>query len=315
MMTLKQQLQAVLSGEFVVLLAFMNSGSVALGATGSPPPLTQTRYQITPIDIPGGVFMTPVKVNNEGLVSGTFFGADNGEHGFLWKDGTITILDKPDAMVTFANGISDRGIVAGGYHDSDGGHAALYHVVNRTWTELPDIAGLPSNGAGEINNKGICMGGASEASGANGVGWLWDGKTYSFFAVPEANGPAGGTQPQGMNDHGQVTGTYLDASGNAHGFLKDGPTITTFDVPGADGTIPCSINNQGDIAGFYIFVDSNGWQSGAYGFILRKGSFVTVPILDSTLSGMSTINDRGQLSGIYLDSFGNWHGFLATPKP
>ena len=59
--------------------------------------------------------------------------------------------------------------------------------------------------------------------------------------------------PVGINDKGQVTGTYgipdTDTSG---GFLRepDG-SITTFSYPGSTGTFPTGINNRGQITGVY----------------------------------------------------------------
>jgi uncharacterized membrane protein len=94
---------------------------------------------------------------------------------------------------------------------------------------------------------------------------------------------------------------FIDQLGAMHGFLKDGPTLSTIDVPGANDTAAFSINNEGDIAG----------GSGGQGFILHKGQFVTVPLPDS--GAITGINDRGELGGIYLDSVGVWHGFVAKP--
>src|SRR5690349_2642738 len=43
------------------------------------------------------------------------------------------------------------------------------------------------------------------------------------------------TQPQGLNDAGQVVGYYLTPSFADHAFVRDpGGRITTFDVPGSD---------------------------------------------------------------------------------
>jgi probable HAF family extracellular repeat protein len=341
-MQIRRHFQATLAGQVVLLLAVINSAEIAYAATGSPPrgsdsewttpnelgfrvaknhqktPLpptppspTQTHYRFTTIDVPGSVFTSPVKLNNDGLVSGSFNDGAGNTHGFLWDNGTIMVLDAPGATSTFANGNNDRGVVAGGYIVSAVRHAALYSVHHQTWTQLPDIAGMPNTGAVEINNKGICLGSSGGADWANCVGWIWDGKSYSFFSAPGASAAAwAGTAPQGINELGQAIGTWVDDLGANHGFLKDGPTITTFDIPGVDGTVPCSINNEGDIAGYYYFNDGE-----AYGFILHKGRFVTVGYPNSTLSGMSSINDRGELSGIYQDSSGNWHGFVAMPKP
>ena len=56
------------------------------------------------------------------------------------------------------------------------------------------------------------------------------------------------TAAYGINDTGQIVGTYFNASGS-HGFLKDGSTYTTLDVPGATDTQAFGINDTGQIVG------------------------------------------------------------------
>jgi len=60
--------------------------------------------------------------------------------------------------------------------------------------------------------------------------------------------PAHGIAPDGT-----ITGTQDIGGSGEHGFVRarDG-TITTFDVPGADGTRPNGINPNGTIMGFSI---------------------------------------------------------------
>ena len=60
---------------------------------------------------------------------------------------------------------------------------------------------------------------------------------FTTFEAPGADTIAGsynGTSPSSINDLGVITGSFYDASGLSHGFLRtpDG-RFTTFDVPGA----------------------------------------------------------------------------------
>jgi hypothetical protein len=65
------------------------------------------------------------------------------------------------------------------------------------------------------------------------------------------------TQPLGLNDNGEVVGTYTDAGGNMHGFSELGGFYTSFDAPGATTmTTANGVNDQGDIVGF--FLNANG---------------------------------------------------------
>jgi hypothetical protein len=69
--------------------------------------------------------------------------------------------------------------------------------------------------------------------------------TYGIFAVPGAIE----TDAVGVNDSGEIAGTYLDSSGIEHGFLRsaDGSTYTTIDYAGALQTVLFGINNAGDV--------------------------------------------------------------------
>jgi hypothetical protein len=109
--------------------------------------------------------------------------------------------------------------------------------------------------------------------------------------------------------------------------------ITTFDAPGAirvagsfDGTFPSSINNAGTITG--IYVDANTLY---HGFLRSPGGEFTS--LDAPGAGTSVgtrfrmfpaptvniktrsinINDRGAVTGNYIDSDNVSHGFLRSP--
>src|SRR6266851_3892017 len=83
-------------------------------------------------------------------------------------------------------------------------------------------------------------------------------------------------------------------------------TFTTFDVPGAAGTIPLSINPAGQITGAYFdanFVD--------HGFLREKdGTIITFDVPDSFDMFPQSINPAGQITGSYLPKVGGISGFL-----
>jgi probable HAF family extracellular repeat protein len=65
------------------------------------------------------------------------------------------------------------------------------------------------------------------------------------------------TQPLGLNDQGQVIGTYNDMAGVAHGFLYSGGLFFTIDPPGSTATVLNGINNAGTIVGFFTDAENN----------------------------------------------------------
>ena len=114
------------------------------------------------------------------------------------------------------------------------------------------------------------------------------------------------TDAFGINERGQIVGSYGDSASLRHGFLLDGDTWTTaIDVPGATNTDITGINNRGQLVGMY----SAG--SHFHGFLWDRGTF-TFPIdaPGATDTFANGINDQGQVVGFYLDAGGASHGFL-----
>ena len=133
---------------------------------------------------------------------------------------------------------------------------------------------------------------------ARAEGPVWAGPTYSYatFDVPFAG--ANSTQASRINDAGQIVGSYSDASGFHHGFLKDGATFTAIDVPGASYTLANGINNAGQIMGFYSNLPAPG--EGSHESFLKDGAtFTTINVPGAPNTDAFGINDAGQIVGGY----------------
>ena len=136
-----------------------------------------------------------------------------------------------------------------------------------------------------------------------------DGATYITFDV---TGDVNGIFPYSINDAGAVTGSYVDAGFNYHGFLRDlRGHITNVDIPGADnGTYPAAINAWGTITG--------SWCADNYtvcpGFVrYPDGSVVSFDFPGDVYGTDSTaIDAEGTVTGYYWDANFNGHGFLRT---
>ena len=61
----------------------------------------------------------------------------------------------------------------------------------------------------------------------------------------------------GINDLGQISGTYRDADGRRHGFVLEYGQYTTLDPPGAVNVFASGINASGWIVGPYTDADTN----------------------------------------------------------
>jgi hypothetical protein len=123
----------------------------------------------------------------------------------------------------------------------------------------------------------------------------------------------------GINDHGQITGTFIDTAGipnpdgtfdTGHGFVQDRRGHTTsFDAPGARITLPNGINNHGQITGAYVAADAT---ASVHGFLRdRRGAMTTFEVPFGRLHSVSDLNHRGQIVGYYDEpDFAGGGGFL-----
>ena len=151
-----------------------------------------------------------------------------------------------------------------------------------------------------------------------------NGKLTTFDA-PGAGAIAGsfnGTSPSSINDLGAITGSYPDANGFNHGFLRSPEgKFTTFDVPGAGGygSFPIELNFEGAIVGYYT--DSNYVF---YAFLRTPdGKFKTFAGPGACNTGTSTgcygneataIGVSGIIVGNYMDSNFIGHGLIRGPN-
>jgi probable HAF family extracellular repeat protein len=177
-----------------------------------------------------------------------------------------------------------------------------------------------------------------------------EGSTFTSIDFP---GATSGSAAFGINDGGQIVGTYHDATG-IHGYLDSGGSFTSINVPGASNTYLSGINAGGQIVGNFNdatgrshgFLDSGGsftsisvpgalntsanginaggqilggyatHNDGGGAFLYSGGSFTPFNIPGTILASPTGINAGGQIVGNYFDATFISHGFLATaPEP
>jgi len=283
-------------------------------ATPSAATPASGQYRFVSFNIPGSTSAYPFGIDIARVVTGFYLDAGNVSHGFAWRNGTLHTLDNPGSSDTALQSVNNGLGAIGYYGDNTASHAAIYSFANGAWTTLPDIPNMPNNLGWGINRSGAAVGYAG--GGNNGFGynptnpaaWVWDpsSQSYSFFAVPGA--PQYSTYADGINNKGQIMGNYFDTNGVAHGFLKEGESYTTIDVPGATSTYAYSINNSGTLAGLWF--NLSGW---AEGFVRTSdGVFTVVDFPGSLETSLGGVNDRGDICGQWVDpKTGFWTAFVA----
>ena len=157
------------------------------------------------------------------------------------------------------------------------------------------------------------------AAGTTSHGFLAKGGAFSPIDHPDATivpaVPSGqaGTATTGINNRGQIVGTYEGRDRVVRHFLLDrGSRYTEVEDPpdGQDGNAfdeYVDINNRGEIVGFYN--DTEGFTT--TGFLrTKRGRFVDLSVPGSQVTAAFKINDRRQVAGFYVDAAGVAHGFL-----
>jgi probable HAF family extracellular repeat protein len=135
-------------------------------------------------------------------------------------------------------------------------------------------------------------------------GFVLNNGVFTTIDVPGA----AATSINGVNELGQLAGTYFD--GMFHAFFESNGSFTTLDPPGSIQTAGGFINLQGQVVGTYK--DANKRR---HGFIWSNGTFTTFSVPGDG-PGFGTrafgINDFGEVVGDYGTGQVPFHGFLRS---
>lgn len=186
-----------------------------------------------------------VSLNKNRQVVGNLYG-----RGFLGHvNGSVNYINYPNADRTQCITINDSGQILGIYTLASGPDSArpvssvilgFVREPNGAFKSV-DFPGWPR----DMNNKGQIVG----VSDDRGFIRQPDG-SVSYFDAPGAFS----TEPTGINDRGDIVGSYFDNSYSQHGFIfLAGSAPQTLDVnfPDSYGTGIMDINNLGQIVGYF----------------------------------------------------------------
>jgi len=320
--------------------------TVCLLALGVPAIAQQPK--ITTIDVPhagtvSGYGTQAIAICPAGQIVGFYADYTNVVHAYVRAtDGKITTFDAAGVSGfvygtpfpvganpgTYAVAGDACGMLAGYAVDGGGVAHGYLRGIDGTLTMF-DVSGAGAargqgTFAGNLSLSGDLIAGYYIDSAGTSHGFVRAANgTITKFDVPgAATGPGLGTTTywaQCINPAGAVTGSFMDASGAAHGFIRapDG-TITTFDAPESGtssglGTYVWAINPAGTVAGTSLD------DSGVYHGLLRTadGKITLYDIPDAgTAGGQGTqaegIDPAGVVTGYYTDATSVAHGYVRT---
>jgi uncharacterized membrane protein len=213
----------------------------------------------------------------------------------------FTTVNVPGAINTYPHGVNNSGVVVGQYQDkSQAWHG--YILSGKKLTKLDDPNGVDAACFGISLNGAIAVVGYYGKFDGVITGFLY--KNGKFTDIP---GPAGATASYayGINDNGDIVGSYVDSAGATHGFLLKGKTYTTLDVPSANWTIATGINNKGGV--ILIWLGSQNYETSLY----NGKTYKTINVPGASGSEASGINTEGDVIYAWLHSTSNIsHGAL-----
>jgi probable HAF family extracellular repeat protein len=166
----------------------------------------------TDITYPGAYLTAPNAINNAGTIAGfAWFFSGNYVSFEQVASGQQKTLTVPGASATYADGITDSGVVVGYYLTRS---ALLNFLYSRGKYRQLSIPHAPDAEVTGTNPSGTAFVGFYNAGG-----FLYQNKTLQTLQFPGA----ASTFAYGVNAAGKVSGIFHEANGNLHGFTWTPP--------------------------------------------------------------------------------------------
>ena len=198
--------------------------------------------------------------------------------------------------------LNDVGGILGTY-ESDDSHFHGFLLYRGKFTSFM-FPGSTDTLASDMNSTGTIVG----TYFGKGVQQAFMVHSGGFHEIKIPGFPNVISVATGVNDHGDVVGTFRRTPNVNQGFLLHNGKLTILSFPGAQGgTMPMSINNQGVIVGVYDLTPADPFR----GFMWKAGVFSNLNPPDSGgHSSPEKISNAGDVVGTYLSTVdGAQHGF------
>jgi uncharacterized membrane protein len=206
-------------------------------------------------NVPGAVQTQEIGINDSAVQVGFSIDKAGVTTGFVRFASHIRTVHNPlstaKPAVDQLLGINNRGVAAGFYDDANGNsHGYLYNVCNGEFQVVRIPVAHDSLQATGVNDLGVVTG--FYVTGKVTHGFVIDHGTFKSIDL----GNDQMTQPFGIDNAGDLVGSYVDKAGATHGFLWQRGHLRTIDVPHATGgTVVNGVNNRGQLVGFFTTAD------------------------------------------------------------
>ena len=156
----------------------------------------------------------------------------NNRHGFLLSGGAFAAIDFPGAGSSEVWRINDNGEILGRYLSTTSGKWHLYRLSNGSFTAIADFPGAAQTAPdgyghlGGFNSQGDitsdycsstpCQNLFNQTAAVGVHGFLLSAGVYTSIDPPAAMA----SLALGINDGGDIVGTFADMSQHFHGYLR-----------------------------------------------------------------------------------------------
>jgi hypothetical protein len=229
---------------------------------------------------------------------------------------SYTTVDYPGAIATTLNGgPNPQGTSVGSWTDSGGvihGFTLTAHGVFQSFDPPGSTLTVPNFISPQGDIVGLYLDGSSVSHG-----FILSGGHYTTVDYPSAPGSA----LTGLNPSGELSGYYCsdpacgqtgnESTNQEHSLVvsKKG-VFTSFDPPGATGSVASTVNPSGAIVGVYDTTAEGTCFNSCEGYLLYHGTFVTINFPGGIFTFVGGNNAPGDLVGLYVDAGGVAHSFL-----
>jgi hypothetical protein len=215
-------------------------------------------------------------------------------------------LDAPGARLTRPFGVNASGYISGLYMDMQGAGHGFVREPQGTYATF-DYPGARFTNAGAINARGDVVGRWMDAAGTN-HGYLRT-RTGDFTTVDPPSPCVASARPgvvHGINDIRDLVGRCFDANGKELAWLwrHDG-SFQVLDDPALLTTDAWMITNRGVIVGDYTAMTNV-----VHGYVWAEHTGMITLDFPGNQTGVRSMNERGDTTGVYGPSAGRFHGFL-----
>jgi hypothetical protein len=253
-----------------LVVGYYAEGSATYGFSYNP---STKKYQY-PIN-KANFITEAMAVNNAGTIVGAYATAPtSGYFGLVDNGGSLSEYQEPGCSGTQVTGINDYPTMVGSCSVVRNGQTIKEGWIGTPWNTTYSCPNATATLPVAINNWAISGGSIYYGTGQNITvqGFLaTDSGTCQIISYPGA----AYTSVGGLNDDGQISGTYwASASGSSQGFLINGSTYSTLNVPKSKATSLNQINNNKWIVGTFVR------KNVVYGFVAEPISGASI-LVDS----------------------------------